>query len=66
LCGSALKDYALSVLIILSAFTAMLSLRFSESRSGLFPWQPLGGFIKAFVMPFVRDSTKKEVGLQTA
>ena len=45
LCGSALLDYAFSVLIILPAFTAMLSLRFSESVSGL----PLLSFLLATV-----------------
>ena len=35
--GSALMGYALSVLIISSAFSAMLWFRFSESRSDLFP-----------------------------
>jgi hypothetical protein len=35
--GSAQMVYALSVLIILSALYALLYLRFSESRSDLFP-----------------------------
>ena len=68
---SALMVYALPVLIIFSAFSAMLQARFSESRSGLFPIVPfplatVGQALQKRLAGRLRANLEKRSAMQAA